>query len=160
MRATNKYIFFWSGLYSQWYASAFTVKEFNYVTAEQYMMHQKALLFGDEDIAAKIMLTNSPEEQKLLGRQITGFDKAIWDKSCLAVVYEGNYAKFTQNEKLKKELLESGDKIIVEGSPSDTIWGVGLHWNTIEIEDPKNWQGLNLLGSAIMLVRNTLRDEI
>lgn len=157
MKTTDKYIFFWNGIYSQWYPSLFMVDEYEYLTAEQYMMHQKAITFGDEDIAKKIMMAELPDQQKALGRQIKGFDKTVWDKVCLSIVYKGNYAKFTQNEDLKEQLLASGDKIIVEGSPVDFIWGVGLHYEDPLIEDPKNWKGLNLLGSAIMLVRNTLK---
>ena len=157
MRTTKKYIFFWNGIYSNWYPANFTLDGVKFKGVEQYMMYQKALLFGDEEIAAQIMMADNPEQQKALGRQIRGFDKSVWDKACLSIVYDGNYAKFTQNEDLKKELLASGDKIICESSPVDSIWGCGLHSDDPLINNPTNWKGLNLLGNALMLVRNEIK---
>lgn len=157
MKITDKYVFFWNGIYSQWYPSNFEVDGYKYNTAEKYMMHQKALFFGDEEIAQKIMLADRPDEQKALGRQVKSFDFDRWSKACLIIVYKGNYAKFTQNEDLKKQLLETGDKILVEASPYDQIWGIGMGENEEGIEDPKNWKGQNLLGWAIMMVRQQLK---
>ena len=157
MKITDKYVFFWKEIYSQWAFTPFTVDGYEYKTAEQYMMHQKALFFDDKEVAAKIMVTNRPDEQKSLGRQVKNFNADRWAKVCLSIVYKGNYAKFTQNEELKKELLATGNKIIVEASPYDQIWGIGMGENEEGIEDPKNWKGQNLLGWVIMMVRQHLQ---
>jgi hypothetical protein len=157
MKTTNKYVFFWNGIYSQWHKANMTIDRIEYNSCEQYMMHQKAMLFGDEETAELIMQEKNPREQKKFGRKIQGFDKAIWDKNSLAIVYRGNLAKFSQNEGLKKELLATGDRILVEASPVDNIWGIGLDEKAKGVEDPANWKGLNLLGQAITLVKNELR---
>lgn len=157
MRTTDNYVFFWNGIYSQWAFSPFTIDGYEYVTAEQYMMHQKALFFGDEEVAAKIMATDKPNEQKSLGRQVKNFNADRWARVGLAIVYKGNYAKFTQNEELKKELMATGDRMIVEASPYDQIWGIGMGEDQEGIENPMNWKGQNLLGWAIMMVRQHLK---
>jgi ribA/ribD-fused uncharacterized protein len=156
MRVTDKFVFFWNGIYSQWHSAPMTIGKIEYNSCEQYMMHQKALLFGDDEIAELIMQEENPKEQKKYGRMIRGFDKATWDKNCLAIVYEGNLAKFSQNEDLKAALLLTGDRIMVEASPLDNIWGIGLDENAEGIEDPSFWLGLNLLGQAITLVKGQL----
>jgi ribA/ribD-fused uncharacterized protein len=134
-----------------------TIDKIEYNSCEQYMMHQKALLFGDEEIADLIMQEKNPKEQKKFGRMIKGFDKALWDKNCLAIVYEGNLAKFSQNPELRYEMLNTGNRIFVEASPLDNIWGIGLDENAEGIDDPSYWLGLNLLGQALNLVKNQLR---
>jgi ribA/ribD-fused uncharacterized protein len=157
MRTTDKHVFFWNGIYSQWHLADMVIDGIEYNSCEQYMMHQKALLFNDETIAEDILNEKNPREQKKFGRQIKGFDKSIWDKNCMAIVYEGNYAKFTQNPKLKEQLLATGDRVLVEASPLDNIWGIGMGENDENVDDPSFWLGLNLLGSAIMLVRNQIK---
>ena len=157
MRITKKHVFFWNGIYSQWHKAPMTIDGIEYNSCEQYMMHQKALLFDDEEIADLIMQEKNPKEQKKYGRQIRNFDKALWDKNCLAIVFEGNLAKFSQNPELKAEMLSTGDKIFVEASPLDHIWGIGLDENADNIDDPSYWLGLNLLGQALTLVKNQLR---
>ena len=157
MKITDKYVFFWDGIYSQWHKAPMTIDKIEYNSCEQYMMHQKALLFGDDEIAELIMQESSPREQKKYGRMIQNFDKAVWDKNCLAIVYEGNLAKFTQNKDLKEEMLATGDKIFVEASPLDNIWGIGLDENAEGVENPSFWLGLNLLGQALTLVKNQIR---
>lgn len=157
MRITNKHVFFWNGIYSQWHKAPMTIDRIEYNSCEQYMMHQKALLFDDEIIADLIMQEKNPKEQKKYGRQIRNFDKAIWEKNCLAIVFEGNLAKFSQNPELKAEMLSTGNKIFVEASPLDNIWGIGLDENAENIDDPSYWLGLNLLGQALTLVKNQLR---
>lgn len=158
MNEETKYIFFWNGIYSQWYKAQMFIDGINYTSCEQYMMHQKALTFEDMEIAEEILKAKTPAEQKMLGRKIKNFDRTVWDKVCMSIVYKGNYYKFTQNEELKKELLSTGNKIIVEASPIDFIWGIGMAEADEGIENPINWKGLNLLGNAIMLVRNELQD--
>ena len=160
MKVTNKYVFFWDGIYSQWYPAEMEIDEIKYRCCEQYMMHQKALLFGDTETAEKILLTSHPKDQKALGRQVKGFEKVKWDQVCLSVVYKGNLAKFSQNEDLKQELLASENKLLVEASPVDFIWGIGLHETAIGVEDPINWKGLNLLGWSITLVKQELQNKV
>ncbi len=156
MRVTDKYVFFWNGIYSQWYPAPMTIDGIEYNTCEQYMMHQKAITFKDYDIAKQILEEDNPGAQKALGRQIQGFDKAIWDKVCLSIVYKGNLNKFTQNTHLLKSLKDTENRILVEASPVDHIWGIGMAENDKGVEDPVNWKGLNLLGVALNLVRQTL----
>jgi ribA/ribD-fused uncharacterized protein len=159
MNITDKYVFFWNGPFSQWTIANMEIDGYIYNSCEQYMMHQKALTFGDEEIANLIMQELNPREQQKYGRQIKNFDKNVWDSVCLSIVYKGNLAKFTQNPELKHELLSTGDRIIVEASPLDKIWGIGMGENEPGNENPENWKGLNLLGLAIMLVRNQLRNN-
>ena len=157
MKITDKYVFFWNGIYSQWYKCEFKVDDIEYSSAEQYMMHQKALLFNDYDIAQDILETDEPSEQKRLGRKIKNFNKEIWEKSCLSIVIKGNLAKFSQNKYLLKQMLSTGDKLFCEASPIDYIWGCGLHENDDKILNPINWIGLNLLGQCLTIVKNELK---
>ena len=157
MKITDKHVFFWNGIYSQWHKAPMSVDNIEYNSCEQYMMHQKALLFGDSEIAELIMNESNPKEQKKYGRMIKGFDKATWDKNCLAIVYEGNLAKFSQNSDLKEQMLSAENRIFVEASPFDSQWGIGMDENAPGVENPSYWLGLNLLGQALTLVKNELR---
>ena len=157
MKITDKYVFFWNGIYSQWHKAQMEIDGIVYNSCEQYMMHQKALVFGDTEIADEIMKENNPREQKKFGRMIKNFDKVTWDSCCLGIVYRGNLAKFTQNTELGEQLLETGNRILVEASPLDKIWGIGMAEEDLGIEDPSNWKGLNLLGQAITLVKQHLK---
>ena len=159
MKITDKHVFFWNGIYSQWHKSLMTIDKIVYNSCEQYMMHQKALLFGDSEIAELIMNESNPKEQKKYGRMIKGFDKAAWDKNCLAIVYEGNLAKFTQNAELREQMISTENRIFVEASPFDTIWGIGLGEDAEGIDNPSYWQGLNLLGQALTLVKTKLLTD-
>ncbi|STZ03446.1 Swarming motility protein ybiA [Moraxella equi] len=127
-----------------------------YPTAEHYMMAQKAKLFGDMAIFNEIIHAKHPKQAKDLGRQVKNFDEKIWNKHRFDIVVQGNIAKFSQHSKLKAYLLGTGDSILVEASPIDGIWGVGLARDDDKIHHPLNWQGLNLLGFALMQVRDTL----
>ena len=144
---------------SNWYPSNFTVDDITYWCTEQYMMAKKAELFGDSRIYAKIMSSDNQREIKALGRQISGFDEHIWCQNRERIVYEGNYAKFTQNDKLMNYLIKQKDKILVEASPYDRIWGVGLSAEDNAILNPNYWQGQNLLGFVLMQVRDTILNE-
>lgn len=160
MRTTDKYIFFWDGIYSQWYPSNMNIDGEDFNCCEQYMMYNKALVFRDYDTADRIMQTESPAEQKSLGRSVRNFNREVWDQHCMSIVIKGNYYKFKQNIPLGKELLSSDNRIIVEASPYDNIWGIGMGENALGIEDPANWKGLNLLGNAIMNVRLLLHYDM
>jgi ribA/ribD-fused uncharacterized protein len=123
---------------------------------EQYMMAKKAELFNDFAAVDKIMRTFDPSGQKRLGRQVKNFDKDEWEVIARDVVYDANYAKFTQHKDLRKKLVDSEDKIIVEASPTDCIWGIGMSCDDPGIFKSKNWRGTNWLGEAIMKVREQL----
>lgn len=154
---TDEFVLFWRGPFSQWYESEFTVKGVTYNCTEQFMMAEKAGCFNDHTSREKIMATKSPKEQKALGRNVKNFDVEVWKEVCEEIVYVGNYAKFTQNPDLKEILLETKDRILVEASPYDKIWGIGLSQSDPRALDPNLWEGLNLLGIAIMKVRDKLK---
>lgn len=164
-----KYIYFWGhqkpktgvskSCFSQWYASAFEEDGIRFLTAEHYMMYHKAMLFDNCDIAKKVIACSHPGEAKKLGREVVGFDQAIWEQSRFDIVVQANYLKFSQHSELKAFLQGTGNRVLVEASPVDPIWGVGLAVDNEAITQPENWQGLNLLGYALMRVRERLRDE-
>ena len=156
-RESDTHIYFWNGIFCQWYPSEMVDdKGGSYSCCEQYMMSKKAKLFGDDVVYDMIMKEQSPGHQKALGRLVSDYDDDVWNKHKFDIVIDGNILKFGQNEKLKKLLLSTGNKIIVEGSHEDPIWGVGLSYDDDRILNEANWQGENLLGKAIMAVRNTL----
>lgn len=150
---TNKYVFFWGGTYSQWCPSIFIIDGVEYNCAEQYMMAKKALMFNDFDAYREIMLEKNPATQKAIGKKVRGFNKEKWETYCRQIVTDGNFAKFTQNPEMKEELLATGNREIVEASPEDTIWGIGMHESHPDILDKSKWKGTNWLGEAIMDVR-------
>lgn len=152
----NNYIFFWGGIFSQWFKSNFEIDNIQYSSAEQYMMAEKARAFNDKESLDKILSTKNSRKQKELGRKIKNYDDEVWSKIRYEVVVKGNYAKFTQNENLKNQLLDTGNKIIVEASPYDTIWGIGLSEFDESRFNEDLWRGKNLLGKAIMQVREMI----
>jgi ribA/ribD-fused uncharacterized protein len=151
------FVFFWSGWPSQWHPADFTLDGVAYGCAEQYMMAEKARLFGDEETLGLILAAASPREQKALGRRVRGFDEARWQKACREIVYRGNAGKFSQNPDLKELLLATGSKTLVEASPTDRIWGIGLAADDPRATDRSAWRGKNWLGEALMRVRADLR---
>lgn len=165
-----KYLFFWGhapskdgsvtkSCFSQWWQSAFTVDGVKYVTAEHWMMAKKATLFGDEEMQGKILSAKSPLEAKQLGRKVRNFDPIVWGGKCSDIVCEGNYHKFSQHEDLKEFLLNTKDRVLVEASPRDRIWGIGMGQSNENAENPCLWKGSNLLGFALMEVRDRLKDD-
>lgn len=152
----EKYTFFWSGPFSQWAKSKFVIDGQTFNTAEQYMMYSKAQLFGDDEIATKIMATSNPRVQKALGRQVRDFDAQAWQIAAIDVVYKGNHAKFIQNPELLKVLLATEGTTLVEASPYDKIWGIGLDEAAAKRTPADRWPGTNLLG----LVLTQLREDI
>ncbi len=142
---------------SQWYECEFWVSGTKYSTAEQYMMASKALLFNDINTFHEIMKAHTPKEFKELGRHTKGFDPAIWNAHKDRIVVEGNIAKFSQNEDLKAYLLSTGNKILVEASPYDKIWGIGIDEDHPDAINPARWPGENHLGFALMVARDMIR---
>lgn len=162
------YLFFWghtvrkgeasgSTCLSQWYPAAFTVNGVEYPTAEHWMMAAKARLFGDEATLAEILAAPTPAAAKKLGRKVAGFNSELWTAKNFEIVTNGNVHKFDQNPGLKEFLLGTGDRVLVEASPVDPIWGIGLAADHADAPDPEKWRGRNLLGFALMVVRERLR---
>ena len=158
MKIENTYekdncIFFWDSIFSQWYLCTFEEDGFEYSSAEQYMMIKKAEVFKAFDIAQEMKETFNPRKIKALGRSIPNFTDEEWDKHKINVVVRGNYLKFTQNKDLLKQLLSTGDKEIVEASPEDPIWGIGMYFTDKNLMNRELW-GQNLLGKCLMTVRD------
>ncbi|HEU5074736.1 MAG TPA: NADAR family protein [Polyangiaceae bacterium] len=161
------YLFFWGHTakagsegrecLSQWYPAPFSEDGVCYPTAEHYMMAGKARLFGDEAMLAAILKAVSPAEAKQLGRRVQGFVDAQWKQHCSRIVVSASVLKFGQNPRLGSFLLASGDSVIVEASPRDRIWGIGMSRNNPRARDPRHWRGQNLLGFALMTARHELR---
>jgi ribA/ribD-fused uncharacterized protein len=144
---------------SQWWPATFTADGRTYATAEHYMMAQKAELFGDQETLAAILSAPGPSQAKNLGRRVRGFDDERWIAHRFDVAVRGNLAKFGQNPELQAWLLATGDAVIVEASPVDRIWGIGLAADDARAQEPNSWQGLNLLGFALMKTRHVLKSE-
>lgn len=164
------FVFFWGHtekdigqpgpwMLSQWYPSPFTVDGVDYPTAEHFMMAQKAALFADHDIRQQILASDDPGTVKALGRRIRRFDGATWDRERERIVTQGSTEKFRQNPALREYLESTGDKILVEASPKDSIWGIGLAGHDPLARDPRTWKGLNLLGFCLMRARAALRSS-
>jgi len=142
--------------FSQWYTSTFVVGDITYTCAEQYMMHGKALLFEDGETALEILAVDHPRAHKALGRKVRGFDDHVWKREREGIVMAGSRAKFTQNADLLDKLLATRGTELVEASPYDKIWGIGLGERDPNALDPAKWRGLNLLGKIL----TKLRDEL
>ena len=157
--AKQDFIFFWNGIFSQWHPSSFTIDGVGYNCCEQYMMAKKALVFKDMEAYEAIMASKSPKEQKEIGRRVKNFNADVWAVFSRDIVYQANYAKFTQNPAMRDELMATGNLEIVEASPYDKIWGIGLHETDERAWDKSTWLGTNWLGIEIMKVRETLKKE-
>jgi len=143
--------------FSQWWVAPFVVEGVTYRTAEHWMMTGKARLFGDEEAVAKIAGANSPGAAKKEGRMVRNFVPDLWDKHKFELVVAGNWHKFSQNEDLKRFLVGTGDYVLVEASPVDPVWGIGLTGDNPAAMNPATWRGENLLGFALMKVREKLK---
>lgn len=159
----HEYVYFWSekgstGCYSQWFMSNFEVDGRSYCCMEQYMMAQKAILFKDIETLGKIFSSTDPRMIKAYGREVKGFDPVKWGDNKSRIVFEGNMAKFGQNEVIRNTLLTTGDKVLAEASPYDRIWGIGMRASEASKSGPGQWKGENLLGFALMQVRDELKE--
>ena len=143
--------------FSQWYEAPFIVDGVNYPSAEHFMMAEKARMFGDLSIRSQVLGAGTPAEAKALGRRVENFDDAVWNDHRFGIVVMANEAKFSQNAALRSFLMETGDRVLVEASPVDSVWGIGLAADHPDAAVPARWQGLNLLGFALMEVRCRLR---
>lgn len=163
-----KYVFFWGHTgrpgaplgkecFSQWYPAPFVLEGARYATAEHYMMCQKARLFGDDEAAARILAAGHPGEAKEFGRSVRGFDEAAWVERRFEIVVAGSHAKFSQHPALRAYLLDTHQRVLVEASPRDAIWGIGLGEKDEDARAPERWRGQNLLGFALMKARALLQ---
>jgi len=167
---TYKFLFFWGhtpppdgsinqSCLSQWWMQDFEIDGVRYLCAEQYMMAQKARLFKDDEMLAQIMQTTFPKEMKAYGRAVRNFDKAVWGANCYEIVKTASKAKFAQNPQLLEFLLATKNRILVEASPRDRIWGIGMGKSNPDAENPLKWRGKNLLGFALTQARDELLLE-
>eukprot|EP01125_Pyxidicula_operculata_P018933 TRINITY_DN6811_c0_g1_i1.p1 TRINITY_DN6811_c0_g1~~TRINITY_DN6811_c0_g1_i1.p1 ORF type:complete len:171 (+),score=23.98 TRINITY_DN6811_c0_g1_i1:36-548(+) len=160
----NGFVFFWrpnekNGQFSQWWMSDFTVDGVVYCCAEQYMMAMKAALFGDDKMQQLIMKERNPKEHQKMGKRVSNFDNDVWNENKSKIVFDASVAKFSQDPELREYILSTGEKTLVEASPSDTIWGIGLQWNHKDATNPSRWRGTNLLGKALMQARTHIREN-
>jgi ribA/ribD-fused uncharacterized protein len=166
--ARVKYLFFWGNqpgkdgtitksCLSQWWPADFVVVGLTYRSTEHWMMAEKARLFDDDETLVRILAAKSPAEAKKLGREIQHFKPEIWEAHKVEIVVAGNLHKFRQNPALHQFLLATNDRVLVEASPMDAIWGIGLAADSADALQPDRWRGPNLLGFALMEVRDQLR---
>ncbi len=162
--------FFWetSSVFSQWHKSLFVIDGHTYINAEQWMMASKARLHGDEVTLAKILKSKNARHIKEFGQEVTPFSEELWFEQCFAIVVQGTRAKFKQNASMMSQLLATGSRIIIESAPNDKRWGIGITrekaiqqleaWNSDpSLPDPRLTWGTNLLGKALMQVREDER---
>jgi ribA/ribD-fused uncharacterized protein len=157
----EKFVFFWGNKspFSNWHSAVFEIHGIRFNCSEQYMMYKKAMLFEDVETAKKIVATTNPAKQKALGRQVKNFEQETWEQHCKQIVYEANYAKFTQNENLLKALFKTKGSTLVEASPVDFIWGIGLAESDPRAKDRSQWRGKNWLGEVLTKLRNDLINQ-
>ena len=148
-----------NGYLSNWYPSSFTVDGVAFSSMEQFMMYRKAICFGDEAVAAQILSTSDVAKIKSLGRQVSNYDESMWNGIRQIVVYEGLLAKFSQNEELKAKLKVTGNAVLAECAVKDRIWGIGLSMKDPDRLNKAKWNGQNLLGYALMMVRERLQQD-
>lgn len=162
-----KFLFFWGhtpkneeqadkSCFSQWFPSAFEQDGITYPTAEHWMMAGKAKLFEDNEMFEKIVASKTPHQAKKLGRKVRNFDPNAWNEAKRDIVLQGNLLKFAQHQDMKEFLINTGDRVIIEASPYDAIWGIGMSITSKGVENPNNWKGENLLGYVLMDTRTAL----
>ncbi|MDQ0592220.1 ribA/ribD-fused uncharacterized protein [Chryseobacterium ginsenosidimutans] len=160
------FLFFWGhtvreeitkACFSQWFHCEFEENGTIYKTAEHYMMAEKARLFNDNEVLEDILKSENPKQAKDVGRKVKDFDAQLWERNKYEIVKKGNFLKFSQNQNLKDFLLSTEEKVLVEASPYDRIWGIGMLETDLKSQNPSLWNGENLLGFALMEVRDELR---
>lgn len=156
---TETFHFFWGGPFSQFANSPFTLNAKRFPTAEHYMMWRKATLFGDDSIAAEILAAKTPGKAKGLGRRVKRFNPEIWDREKRGIVAAGSYAKYTQNPQFLGRLMNTRPATLVEASPMDVIWGIGLAEDDPRAQDRSQWLGQNLLGEILTQTRERIAEE-
>jgi len=161
-------IFFWkpvagNGWFSNWYSCKFMEDNVTYTSSEQYFMVKKAELFmsdihavENKKIIKKMLETDDQSEIRTLGRKVQGFNEQVWKKNRLQIMINANILKFTQNRDLCQKLMDTNGQLLVEASPSDNIWGIGLTEEKAKKLNPNEWPGENLLGFSLMFVRDML----
>lgn len=155
----SKFEFFYGGPFSQWYSSPIIIENVKYNCAEQYMMAMKAVTFKDWASFLDIMKAKEPWEQKALGKTVRNFNKDEWEKVAKDFVFKANYVKFSTPE-MKQFIISTGDRELVEASPTDCIWGIGLSEDDPKRCNKSEWRGTNWLGEVLMEVRNTFKKEL
>jgi ribA/ribD-fused uncharacterized protein len=166
--ARIKYLHFWghrprpdgrvgASCLSQWWPSPFTVEGVTYATAEHWMMAGKARLFRDAEAERRALAAGHPARAKKAGRLVRGFDEDLWARERFRIVVEGSVHKFAAHPELREFLLGTGERVLVEASPVDRVWGIGLAADDEAAADPERWRGANLLGFALMEARDRLR---
>jgi ribA/ribD-fused uncharacterized protein len=165
-----KFLFFWghqperdgtigAGCLSQWWPSPFTADGMRFATAEHYMMWRTATLSGDRTTAERVLVASHPHAAETLGRRVVGFDQRVWDEHRYEIVVAGSMARFGRHPPLRAFLFGTGERVLVEASPVDGVWGIGLSGDDPAAADPARWRGLNLLGFALMRARALLRER-
>lgn len=163
----TEFLFFWGhqpqgdgtigpGCLSQWWPARFTVNGVVYPTAEHWMMAGKARLFHDDQALATVLAAEGPKAAKAAGRSVRGFDERAWAAARFDLVVDGNLAKFAHNPELGESLAATRPRVLVEASPRDRIWGIGMAAAHPDSTTPSRWRGTNLLGFALMNVRDQL----
>ena len=146
-------------VFSQWWPHEFQADGVSYPTAEHFMMAEKARLFDDDDALAEILAAVRPAEAKAGGRKVRGFDNSVWEQHRMDIVIRASVAKFDSDDSMRAYLLGTGSRVLVEASPVDSIWGIGMAQDNPSAEKPSEWKGLNLLGFALMAARANLADS-
>jgi hypothetical protein len=155
------FVFFWkpeeeNACFGNWFPLAFSVDGIHFHTSEHYVMYHKALLMGDEEIARAVLEDPDPHSAKKWGQRVKPWSQDIWNRERCRIMYEACFAKF-QAEDMRQRLLNTGDAVLVEASPYDKIWGIGLLKTDKNARNPQRWKGLNLLGKVLMKIRQDVR---
>ena len=153
MKTTSNMVLFWSGVFSNFFPAKFVADGITFANSEQYFMYQKALTFGDLDTAQRILECDTPAEAKALGKTVDGFNDEKWSEVRYDIMMDALRYKFDQNLDLKQQLIDTDTRILVEASPYDCIWGIGLKEDDPDALDQSKWRGKNLLGEALMQLR-------
>lgn len=158
MRVTDTLVLFWGDddIFSNFHPATFVYKGKSFPSSEHAFMWHKAVFFNDKVIANEILLADTSLKAKRLGREVANFDASLWDSVSEVVMYDVNYEKYTQNTMLLEGLLVTRGKLLVEASPFDKIWGIGLGEDHPNVLDPSKWLGENKLGNVLTRLRDTL----